>query len=107
MRTSEIITLCYLRSQGIELLCRSSGYGCGGFQLSLANGMPHFNTGNRAAGRPKGLESQHRAYLSFHRTVILFNEIVEIFTLADEDRGVVVAVVVLNGPSIRPALVDG
>src|SRR5712691_9558915 len=96
MKTSGIITTCYLRSQSIELLCGSLGYGLGGFQLSLANGMHDFNAGNRTASRPKGLESQHRAYLSFHHAVILFNEIVEIFTLADEDRGMVVTVVVLN-----------
>jgi hypothetical protein len=53
MKTSEIITFDYLRSQSIELLGWSLGYGSGGFQLSFANRMYDFNARNRTAGRPK------------------------------------------------------
>src|SRR5262249_2077304 len=47
IRTSEIITICYLRSQGIKQLgwrlrCNSSAG-----QLSLANGVHDFNTRDR------------------------------------------------------------
>ena len=56
MKSSEIITFCYLCSQAVELLCRRSGYGFGGFQLSLANGMHDFNAGNRTAGAQKDLK---------------------------------------------------
>ena len=96
MKTSVIFTFSDLRSQSIELLCRSLGYGSGGLQLSLANGMHYFNARNRTVRRPKGLESPHRSHSLFHTTVILFCDVIEIFRMADDDRGVVVTVVVLN-----------
>src|SRR5262245_65869358 len=67
MKTSEIITYCYLRSQRIELLCGSADYGFGGFQLSLTNGMHDFNAGNRTACGPKGFEAEHGTSDSFYR----------------------------------------
>src|SRR5262245_13269125 len=39
--------------------------------------------------------------------MILFNNVSEIFGVAEEDRGVVVTVVALNGLGIRPPLVNG
>ena len=60
MRTSEIITLCYLRSQGIELLCRRLGSSARGRQLPFANRVHHFYASNRTARRPKGLEAQRK-----------------------------------------------
>jgi hypothetical protein len=39
--------------------------------------------------------------------MVLFNKVVEVLGVADENRSVVVAVVVLNGLGIRPTLVDG
>src|SRR5262249_25055006 len=107
MKTSEIITYCYLRSQRIELLCGSAGYGFGGFQLSLTNGMHDFNAGNRTACGPKGFEAEHGTSDSFYRSMVLLNEVVEIFGVADEDRGVVVTVIVLNRRGIRATLIDG
>jgi len=38
--------------------------GSGGFQLSLANGMPDFNAGDRTPGRPTRLKRSNSAWSS-------------------------------------------
>src|SRR5262245_36423411 len=107
MRTSESITFCYLRSQSIKLLCRSLGSAFSSCQLSLAQGMHDFYAGNRTAHRPKGLEAQHRPHLAFHRAVILLDDVIQIFRVADSDSGLVHLIVMLNRRRIRPTLIDG
>jgi hypothetical protein len=46
MKTSGIITFCYLRSQRIELLRRRLGRVANDHQLSFANGVHHFHAGD-------------------------------------------------------------
>src|SRR3954469_14858635 len=106
MRPSGIITFCYLRSQSVELLCRSSGYDCGGFQLSLANGVQDFNAGNRTAGRPKGLEAKHRTREPFHCTMVLFHNVVAIPALPDRDGRLVALIVVGNRCRVAATLIN-
>ncbi len=57
METSEIITFCYLRSQGIKLLRRRVERVPCSHQLPLANGMHDFDARNRTPGCPKRLEA--------------------------------------------------
>jgi hypothetical protein len=83
------------------------GYGFSGFQLSLADGVHDFNTAKRTARGPKGLQSQHRAYLSFHRTMVLLHKAIEIFGVPDDKGRLVNLVVMLNRGRIRATLIDG
>src|SRR5262245_21583733 len=71
MKTSEIVTLNELCSQGVELFRGCMGYHSCGKQLLFTNGMPDFYTGKRTAGRSKGLEAQHRTREPFHGAMIL------------------------------------
>jgi hypothetical protein len=107
MKTSRFITSCYLRSQGIELLCWSSGHGSGGLQLSLANGMHDFDPSDRTARRPERLEAQQRPSLAFHRAMVLFHDIVEILALPEGDGRLVSLVVPLDRGRVRATLIDG
>src|SRR5689334_6502780 len=73
MKTNEIITPCYLRSQSIKLLYGSSGYDFGSVQLSLANGMHDFNPGDRTTRGPERFEPEHRFHHTLHGSMILLN----------------------------------
>jgi hypothetical protein len=57
MKASEFITLWYLRSQRIKLLCWRFLCIFRRWQLSLANRMHDFNPCDRTAGRPKRFDS--------------------------------------------------
>src|SRR5262245_5122496 len=106
MRTSEIITFCYLRSQRIELLrgCLRSGFSrC---QLSLANGMHDFHPRNRTPRCPKRLKPQHGTSEPFHGAMILFDNIIEILGVSEEDGGLVPLVVALNCCRVAATLID-
>ena len=59
--------------------------------------MHDFHTGNRTAGCPKGLKAQHRVCEAFHSSMILFDNIIEIFDVADCDRGAVLRIIALDG----------
>ena|SRR5262245_50013751 len=106
MKTSGLFTLCYLRSQGRELLRRRSGHVSGGFPLPRANGMHDLNPRNRTPGRPKRLEASHRPHLAFHRAMVLLHEIVEILALPDGDAGLVGPIVTLNRRGVAATLID-
>jgi hypothetical protein len=75
-------------------------------QLSLTNGMHNFNAGDRTARSPKGLEPEHRTDDAFHCSMVLFNEVVKVLGVADEDRSVVGTVVLLKRRGIRATLID-
>src|SRR5574337_1524721 len=85
MKTSEIVTFCYLRGQSIELLRRSLQQGAGGCQLSLANGVHDLHLRERTTSSPQGLEAQHQSHQLFHHAVILLHDSVEILALPDRD----------------------
>src|SRR5262247_2903765 len=107
MRTSESITFCYLRSQGIKLLRWRLGHSPRAWQLPFPNRVHHFYARNRTPGAPKRFESQHWPHLAFHCAVILLYDIIEIFRVADNDSGLMNLVVMLNRRGIRPTLIDG
>ena len=69
MKTSEIITISDLCSQGIALLCGCVLHVSGSYHLSLANRVHDFYARNRTARRPKRLKPKHRARESFHCAV--------------------------------------
>src|SRR5712691_6111236 len=106
METSEIITFCYLRSQGIKLLRWRLCYVPWGCELSLANGMHDFHARDRTARRPKRLEAQHRTCEPFHRPMVLFHNVVEILGVADDDGRLVGPIVMFDCCRVRSALID-
>src|SRR5919197_655693 len=105
MRTSEVITSCYLRSQSTKLPCWRSGHGPGGFPSSLAHGRQDRTAAARTARGPQGLAAEHRPHPSFPGSVILFNKGVEILRRVEEARGGVGTVRVLNCRCPRSTLV--
>src|SRR5262245_44764274 len=107
MRTSEIITFCYLRSQRVELLRGCSGSAPCGHQLPLANGMHDFHPRDRTPSCPKRLEPEHGTSEPFHGAMILLYDIIEIFGVPDHDRPLVSLVVMRNRCRIAATLIDG
>jgi hypothetical protein len=57
MEASEVITLCDLCSQGVELFRGRLSRVSRNPQLSLANGMHDFHARDRTTGRPKRLKA--------------------------------------------------
>ena len=106
METSEFITFCYLRSQGIKLPRRRLGRVPCGHQLALANRVHHFNPRNRTPGRPKRLEAEHRVCDPLHRSMVLFHDIVEILALPDNDSCLVNLMVVINRAAVFAPLLS-
>ena len=58
--------------------------------------MHRFYAGDRTPRRPEGLEAEHRMRQSFHRSMILLHDVIEIFRVADDNGGLVRLVVVRN-----------
>ena len=78
METSEVITLCDLCSQGIELRRRRLWCVLRGKHLSLANRMHDFYAGNRTPRRPERLEAEHGTRQPFHGAMVLLYEVIKI-----------------------------
>jgi hypothetical protein len=49
------------------------------FELTLPDPMDEFDAGNRRCGSAEILEAEHRTKPQFDRSVILFDQIVQIF----------------------------
>src|SRR5918999_1208848 len=107
MRTNEFITLCYLRGQSIKLLCWCFARVLWSRQLPFAKGMHDFNPRDRTARCPEGLEAEHGTRQPFHGSMILLHDIIEILGVADDNRGPVRLVIVLNRCRVAPTLIDG
>ena len=107
MRASATITFCCLCSQRVELLRGSLGVGFGSCQLSLVNGMHDFYAGDGTPRRPKGFETQHRTREPFHGSVVLLDEIIEIFGVANNNGGLMRRVVVFDRRGVAATLIDG
>jgi len=57
--------------------------------MSLAKGVPDFHAGERTARHPKGLDPEHGTRESFHRAMILLYDIIEVFTVPNDNGGLV------------------
>src|ERR1700761_2519612 len=68
--------------------------------------MNHFNSAQNDRCRAEGLEAQHWPNATFDSSVVLLNDVVEIFALANFDLGLVLGIVGVDGGSIRAALID-
>jgi hypothetical protein len=107
LETSKIITLYDLHSQGVKLLRWRLGRIPRTCQLAFANRGPDFHARQRTPGRPKRLEAQHRTREPFHCAMVLLDDIIDIFAVADDDRGLVRLVLVGNRRRIRATLIEG
>ena len=106
MKTSEIITLYDLCSQGVELFCGRWSRVSRRPQLSLANRMHDFNPRNRTARRPKRFEAEHGMREAFDRSMVLLHKVVKIFGVANDDGRLMDLVVVVNRGGVAPTLIN-
>ncbi len=107
IETNTVITFYDLRSQGVELFRWRLGRVPRACELAFANRMHDFNPSKRTARTPEGLKAEHRVREAFHRPVVLFHEVIEIFGMADEDGRLVGPVVALDSGGVAATLVDG
>ena len=97
-----------LSSEGVELFGRSAALVSGlDHQLFLLDHMHEFDTDERPLGCIERFEPQHGPCHPLHASMILFDDVVQIFDLADGDRGPVLFIVALDGRFIGRTPVDG
>lgn len=82
--TSDATALC---GQDGELLGKGWGRIVGKPRLSFAHHGDHLDAGKDDAGRDRGLEAEHRPDAALDPSMILLDPVVQIFAVADQDRG--------------------
>ena len=90
--------------QGIELL-RWTQSACQ-HQLALPDHVHDLDPGERHGGGPEGFEPEHQSRLPLNGSVILLDNIVEVFDLAHLDAGLGLGVVAFDRRRVGSALVD-
>jgi hypothetical protein len=76
------------------------------WQLAFPDHVHEFDAGKCRRGRTKGLEPQHRPYQPLDGSMILFDDVVEVFDLADLDACLSFGIVAFDRRGIGTALVD-
>ena len=89
MKTSEIITLYDLCSQGVELFRGRLSRVSRSLPLSLANGGHDFPARDRTTRRPHRLQAQPRMSEPSHCALLLLPNIMAILGVTDDKRGFV------------------
>src|SRR4030095_10275973 len=108
MKTKGALTsCCSLRSQGVELFGRRLIHLSCVHQLPFANGMHALNAGTRTPRCPKRVETEHGPRDPFDRPMVLFNEVIQIFGVPDQDSRLGRLVVPLYRCCVAPTAVDG
>ena len=74
--------------------------------MPLAKGAPDFNPCDRTAGRPKRFEAEHRVREAFHRPLVLLDDVIKIFRVANDNGGLVSLVVVRDRCRVAATLID-
>lgn len=92
IETSKIITCCYLCSQGRALFGRHLCLVLHREQRPLPKGRHSSYAGDRTPSGPEPLEPQRRPCDSFHRSMIVLHNIIEILRLAKDQRRLLQAV---------------
>ena len=75
-------------------------------QLALPDHVHQLDPRERHGRRPEGLEPQHRSHQSLDGSMILLNNVVEIFDLTDLDASFVFSIVTFDRRRVGAALVD-
>jgi hypothetical protein len=106
LKTKETLERASLCSQGVELL--DGGPVASGplFHLALVNHVNGFNTAQSNPSTPERFESQRRPDLLFNETVVLFNNVVKVFTFSDFNAFIVFLVIAFNPRFVDPALIN-
>jgi hypothetical protein len=69
--------------------------------------MHEFDAGERHCGGPEGLESQHESHQPLDGSMILFDNVVEVFDLTDLDVRLTFAIVAFDRRCVGATLVAG
>ena len=69
--------------------------------------MHRLDSGDKDSSTPKRSESEHRLGDSFDSSVVLLNDVVEVFVLAHQDVDAGISLDAFNGRRIGAAVVDG
>jgi hypothetical protein len=77
------------------------------FRLSFGDHVHNLNAGQKDPGTAKGLEPQHRPRSSLDRPMVLLDEVIEIFGLADLDGRFTIGIDRVERGEIGATLVDG
>ena len=75
-------------------------------QLALADHVHEFNSGESCRGGPNGFEPHHRPHHSFDGSVVLFDDVVQIFDPTDLDVRPMFCVAAFDRRRVGAALVD-
>jgi hypothetical protein len=93
-----------LPGERVELLCRTQ-FACRS-QLTLADHVHEFDTGESRHSRTKGLEPQHWPDQSLDGSMVLLDNVVEVFDRTNLDTGLMFRVVACDRRRVRPTFVD-
>jgi hypothetical protein len=97
-----------LCGQGIELCGRRQPFcSLSGRPLPFLEPVHELDAGQHALGCLNGLEPERRPRHPLHCPMILFQNIIEIFNLADHDCGAMLSIITPHGDGIGPTAVDG
>ncbi|MGF6785763.1 hypothetical protein OKW27_000076 [Paraburkholderia sp. 35.1] len=77
------------------------------FHLSFGDHVHNLNAGQKDPGTAKGLEPQHGPRSSLDRPMILLDQVIEIFGLADPDGRFTTSIDRFERGEIGAAFVDG
>jgi hypothetical protein len=75
-------------------------------QLALPDHVHEFEAGQRHGGGPEGLEPQHRPHQPLDGSMILFDDVVEVFDPTDLDACLSFGIVAFDRRGIGNALVN-
>jgi hypothetical protein len=76
-------------------------------QLPIAYCVHDFHPRDGTARRPKGVDTVHGTHEPFYCAMVLLDTIIEIFTVPNDDRGLVRLAVTLDSRRVTAALIDG
>src|SRR6202034_4824294 len=78
-----------------------------GLQLTFADHVHELNATKGHGGRPERLEPHHRSHLTLDRSMVLFDDVVEVLDLPELNLCVLLEVVARDRRGVGPTLVDG
>ena len=92
--------------KGVELAGYRHGFAVGAVHLPLADHVHGFDSGDDDSCTPKRLESEYRPGDSFDGSMVLLDDVVEVFALTHQDIDAGVSLDAINGCCVGATLVD-
>lgn len=84
----------------VKLVGCGHGLAAGAVHLPLPNHVHRLDSGDKNSSTPKRFESEHRLGDSFDSSVVLLNDVVEVFVLAHQDVNTGISLDAFNGGCI-------